>query len=61
MNDWLRLWNEKGLGTNKIVGNIYSKQDAEYYHTCGSDPEDMDEENRLKNVLVITGPVGVCN
>ncbi|KAK1384333.1 AAA domain-containing protein [Heracleum sosnowskyi] len=56
LNDWLRLWNEKGSGTNKIVGNICSEQDAD--HTCGSDSEDMDEENRLKNVLLITGPVG---
>ncbi|XP_017252670.1 uncharacterized protein LOC108223102 isoform X1 [Daucus carota subsp. sativus] len=58
LNNWLRLWHEKSSGVNKIIGNIDSEQDAEYSRTSVSDSGDMDEENRLKNVLLITGPVG---
>ncbi|KAL8133734.1 hypothetical protein AgCh_008972 [Apium graveolens] len=58
LNDWLRLWHEKGSGTSKPIGNIYRAQDADYSYTSESDFEDIEEDNRLKNVLLITGPVG---
>ncbi|KAK1386884.1 putative P-loop containing nucleoside triphosphate hydrolases superfamily protein [Heracleum sosnowskyi] len=58
LNDWLRLWHEKGSGTGKPIGNIHSAQDADCSYTSESDFEDIEEENRLKNVLLITGPVG---
>ncbi|XP_017243940.1 uncharacterized protein LOC108215858 [Daucus carota subsp. sativus] len=58
LNNWLRLWHEKGSGTSKTLVDIYRAQDADYSYTSESDFEDIEEENRLKNVLLITGPVG---
>lgn len=63
LNEWLHLWHEKGSRTNKcstdIDNWIMQGVDLNYCPT-DSDSEDADENNCLKNVLLVTGPVGVC-
>lgn len=58
LSDWLRNWQEKLPQTQKDS----TKQTG----TCSwseddSDLEDRVEDSYLKNVFLITGPVGVCN
>jgi hypothetical protein len=56
LSDWLHCWHERGFQTSKdrTDGDHSDMQDADY--RC-SDSEDIDEG--LKNVLLVTGPVGV--
>ncbi|KAI3525232.1 hypothetical protein L1887_03907 [Cichorium endivia] len=61
LNEWLRVWHEKGSTTNKFSTNndnwIMQGVDLNYSPT-DSDSESTDEETALKNVLLVTGPVG---
>ncbi|KAK1416701.1 hypothetical protein QVD17_25817 [Tagetes erecta] len=61
LNEWLQVWHEKGSRTNKCStdDNNWIMQDVDLNY-CPSDCESeySNEENDLKNVLLVTGPVG---
>ena len=52
------MWHERGFQISKVRtdGDQCDMQEDDY--RC-SDSEDIDEEPGLKNVLLVTGPVGV--
>ncbi|KAK6257507.1 hypothetical protein QUC31_000966 [Theobroma cacao] len=61
MSEWLRLWHERSFqaikaSNNNDEGNIQEDDD----NCCESDfdSENIDGEDRLKNVLLVTGPIG---
>ncbi|XP_012078225.1 uncharacterized protein LOC105638926 isoform X2 [Jatropha curcas] len=61
LNEWLYNWHQRGRQTNKasIVNEEFDKKDPDY--NCSqhdSDLENSSEDAGLKNVLLITGPVG---
>ncbi|CAH9136284.1 unnamed protein product [Cuscuta epithymum] len=61
LSEWLHSWHEKGSERNKDFTCRDTFKDLEagdniYLSDCESDDEDI--ENRLQNVLLITGPVG---
>ncbi|KVH93074.1 hypothetical protein Ccrd_004887 [Cynara cardunculus var. scolymus] len=62
LNEWLRLWHEKGSRTNKCSTDTdkWIMQDVDLNY-CPSDSASQytDEESTLKNVLLVTGPVGI--
>jgi hypothetical protein len=63
LSDWLRLWHARSFHTRKdqAGGDQCNKQDDDYYCSHNdSDSEEIDEDDRLKNVLLVTGPIGVC-
>ncbi|KAK8594060.1 hypothetical protein V6N13_125870 [Hibiscus sabdariffa] len=60
MSEWLRLWRERSSqaikSSNKIdTGNVLEDDD---YCESDFDSENIAEENSLKNVLLVAGPVG---
>lgn len=62
LSEWLRLWHERGFRSSKdlSVGKNFIVHDDDYngYQSdCNSD--NRDEDGSLKNVLLVTGPVGV--
>lgn len=64
MNEWLCLWHERGFQPSKdfLSSDEEKSQDADY--NCSesdSDSENIGAEDCLKNVLLIVGPVGVCD
>ncbi|XP_057974939.1 uncharacterized protein LOC131162458 isoform X2 [Malania oleifera] len=61
LNEWLRLWHERDSHTikNSATGETGIMPDVDFdYQGSESDSEDVNEDARLKNVLLITGPVG---
>lgn len=59
--EWLHLWHTRGSLTTRhgSADNKLTAQDADYdccLSECNSDTVDD-----LKNVLLVTGPVGVCS
>ncbi|XP_041009916.1 uncharacterized protein LOC121254019 [Juglans microcarpa x Juglans regia] len=61
LSDWLQLWRAKGSHTSKdetVSGQRGMENDDYYCSYKDSDSEDIDEEDTLKNVLLVTGPVG---
>ncbi|XP_018468890.2 uncharacterized protein LOC108840548 [Raphanus sativus] len=61
MNEWLGQWHERGFQPSKdfLSSDEEKSQDADY--NCSesdSDSENIGAEDRLKNVLLIVGPVG---
>ncbi|KAI3774938.1 hypothetical protein L1987_49502 [Smallanthus sonchifolius] len=61
LNEWLQQWHEKGSRTNKCStdNNNWIMQDVDLnYCPSDCDSEYSNEENSLKNVLLVTGPVG---
>lgn len=61
LNEWLHLWHEKGSRTNKCStdNDKWIMQDVDLnYSPSDSGSEYIDEETTLKNVLLVTGPVG---
>ncbi|XP_074263579.1 uncharacterized protein LOC141586296 isoform X2 [Silene latifolia] len=60
INDWLRLWHAEDFKVRKkscnsdsfVVDDEYDSDDS------ASDPENGDEQSSLKNVLLVSGPVG---
>ncbi|KAG4194273.1 hypothetical protein ERO13_A06G043800v2 [Gossypium hirsutum] len=62
MSDWLRLWCKRSFRAIKASNNIdkQSMQEDSDDDFCasGSDSENIDEEDSLKNVLLVTGPIG---
>ncbi|KAK3036787.1 hypothetical protein RJ639_030817 [Escallonia herrerae] len=62
LSEWLHLWHEKGIRTSQFSdnGNKGIIPDADYNcERSDSDSEDLNGETVLKNVLLVTGPVGV--
>ncbi|KAL4589013.1 hypothetical protein LXL04_001915 [Taraxacum kok-saghyz] len=63
VNEWLRLWHEKGSRNNNKcctdISDNWIMQGVDLnYSPTDSDSESNDEETSLKNVLLVTGPVG---
>ncbi|KAJ0231687.1 p-loop containing nucleoside triphosphate hydrolases superfamily protein [Hirschfeldia incana] len=61
MNEWLGQWHERGFQPSKdfLCSDEEKSEDADY--NCSesdSDSENIGAEDRLKNVLLIVGPVG---
>ncbi|XAR55573.1 hypothetical protein NMG60_11035684 [Bertholletia excelsa] len=61
LSEWLRLWSERGFRSGKesaLVKKVIVEDDD--YNCCGtdSDSENSSEEIGMKNVVLITGPVG---
>lgn len=62
LSEWLKSWEERVVQniTNGNVRNDFTVEDTEYgSYDCESDTDELDSEDSLKNVLLITGPVGV--
>lgn len=64
LNEWLCQWYERGFQPSKdfLSSDEEKSQDADY--NCSesdSDSENIGAEDRLKNVLLIVGPPGVCD
>ncbi|WZZ33948.1 hypothetical protein YC2023_017349 [Brassica napus] len=61
MNEWLGQWHERGFQPSKdfLSSDEEKSQDADYKCSeSDSDSENTGAEDRLKNVLLIVGPVG---
>ncbi|KAE8077443.1 hypothetical protein FH972_016008 [Carpinus fangiana] len=61
LSDWLRLWHARSFHNRKdqAGGDQCNMQDGDYYCSHNdSDSEEIDEDDRLKNVLLVTGPIG---
>ncbi|KAL9234676.1 hypothetical protein vseg_009519 [Gypsophila vaccaria] len=60
INDWLRLWQAADFRIRKKSRNADSfvKYDEYDSDECDSDAENADEQSDLKNVLLVSGPVG---
>ncbi|KAK9270529.1 hypothetical protein L1049_026110 [Liquidambar formosana] len=59
LSEWLHLWHEIRSSKNSTKGDKCVMQDED--HSCyesDSDSENIDEGDKLKNVLLVTGPVG---
>lgn len=62
LSEWLRLWHERGSRSSKdlSVGKNLAVRDGDYdCYQSDCDSENRDEDSSLKNVLLVTGPVGV--
>lgn len=66
LRDWLHLWRERRYAGRKATSSkdkndMQDDDDGDYDCSHSDyDSEDMNEEDSLQNVLLITGPVGVC-
>lgn len=68
LRDWLHLWHERCYKSKKDTSDMDKidmrdvEDDDDDYKCSYSDydSEDMDEKDSLQNVLLITGPIGVC-
>lgn len=66
LRDWLHLWHERRYRSRKDFperdrSNLPCSDDDDYdYSHSDYDSEDTTEEDTLENVLLITGPIGVC-
>lgn len=58
LSEWLQTWNERGKKGYKDTSGC-DVRDPEYDLQWDSDSENNSEETSIKNVLLITGPVGV--
>nr|GEV00534.1 P-loop containing nucleoside triphosphate hydrolases superfamily protein [Tanacetum cinerariifolium] len=60
LNEWLHLWQEKGPRTNKCPTDNDNRimQDVDLNYCPSDSGSDTEEETNLKNVLLVTGPVG---
>ncbi|XVF36894.1 hypothetical protein REPUB_Repub19eG0098200 [Reevesia pubescens] len=61
LSEWLRLWHERSFQAIKASNNIdksnMQEDDGDFYES-DFDSENIDEEDSLKNVLLVTGPIG---
>lgn len=63
LHDWLHQWHERRYRSRKDTSDRDKSdmQDDDYICSHSDyDSEDMNEEDSLQNVLLITGPIGVC-
>lgn len=62
ISQWLYLWHEKGSQTCKSFFENEKVVEDVHYSSSQSDADSENvEEASLKNVLVVAGPVGVCD
>lgn len=60
ISEWLYLWHEKGSQTWSSFEDQTTVNNIEYSSSqSNADSENTDGEISLKNVLLVTGPVGV--
>lgn len=64
LRDWLHLWHERRYKSRKDISDMDKSDmrdvDDDYKCSCSDyDSEDINEEDSLQNVLLITGPIGV--
>ena len=61
MNEWLCQWRERGFQASQdfLRSDAENSQDADY--NCSESDSDSENTDCLKNVLLIIGPVGVCD
>ena len=63
LSEWLHLWHQRDFRASNdltVDKNLIVQDD---HYTCSEsdcDSNNKDQENNLKNVLLVTGPVGVC-
>ena len=68
LRDWLHLWHERRYQRRKDSSDrdkrdMQDGDDDDDDYKCSLsdyDSEDINEEDSLQNVLLITGPIGVC-
>lgn len=65
LRDWLHLWHERRYQSRKDSfykdqSDIPNNNDAYNCYGCEYASKDINEEGSLQNVLLVTGPVGVC-
>lgn len=63
LSEWLRLWHDRdsqSIKDSSISNKGNNLDEDDDYCGCTSDSDDNDE-NRLKNVLLVTGPIGVSS
>lgn len=65
LRDWLHLWHERRYqsrkdSSNKDQTDMPNDDDDYNCSDCDHISKDINEEGSLQNVLLITGPVGVC-
>ncbi|KAJ1388107.1 P-loop containing nucleoside triphosphate hydrolase [Sesbania bispinosa] len=63
LRDWLHLWHERRYqsrkdASNRDKSNMQDGDDDYNFSHSDYDSEDMDGEDSLQNVLLITGPIG---
>ncbi|XVF39345.1 hypothetical protein PTKIN_Ptkin01aG0027300 [Pterospermum kingtungense] len=61
MSEWLRLWRERNFQASKSsndIGKSNIEEDDEDFCESDFDSENIDGEDSLKNVLLVTGPIG---
>ncbi|XP_027190964.1 uncharacterized protein [Cicer arietinum] len=63
LSDWLHQWHERRYKPRKETSNrntrVMSNDDDDFIcYDSDNDSEDMNEEDSLQNVLLITGPIG---
>ncbi|XP_022768200.1 uncharacterized protein LOC111312307 isoform X2 [Durio zibethinus] len=61
MSEWLHIWRERSFQAIKAIDNFDKgnmQEDDDDYCESDFDSENIDEENSLKNVLLVTGPIG---
>lgn len=60
LSEWLHLWLHRDhQNSNHLNGVKNSSSLNDSYQSDNSDSEHTEEGARLKNVLLVTGPVGV--
>ena len=70
LSDWLHQWHERRYRSRKdssfrdkhdlLNKNCDDDDDYDYDFSHDYDSDDISDEDFLQNVLVITGPIGVC-
>ena len=65
LRDWLHLWHERRYKSRKDISDMDKSDmrdvDDDYKCSCSDyDSEDINEEDSLQNVLLITGPILGC-
>ena len=62
LSEWLHLWHEKDSQSSKkaTCGDKCTMQDSDNGFYESDSDSDSNEGSDLKNVMLVTGPVGVC-
>lgn len=61
LSEWLKSWHDKGQKSGKKCSSRehYTVEDDEIFSETEFDMDDREDDFKLSNVLLITGPVGV--
>lgn len=60
LNDWLRSWHDRVFGSDKENNGTSEDDDWDVFEDESETVSKDVERDGLKNVLLLTGPVGVC-